>query len=548
MDDDKYQKYESERASYSNAILKSDSDKKIIVAGPGTGKSFVFQEICKNNVRAGIHDNLVLSFINELVDDLKVELHGLAEVRTLHSFAISNLPKNNNIFMGLDSIIEEDYEIINAKKIDYKKIFCNLIDSNEELKFYSKRRKYYNYFGPHCSLYALIKIFENDKNKIPKFSQILIDEFQDFNKLEAKLIDLLSDKSPILIVGDDDQSLYSFKHANPNEIRLRRNDPSYSFFQLPFCSRCTAVIIKAFNSVVEKAKENGFLKARLKKDYIYFPTFKKDRISNENPKILIKKEVFQKTVAYHFEKEIKKVVHPKQKDISILIICPLKKQIRDLVERLYQKGFSNISSPQDNANMELFDVFKMLTKDNDSNLGWRIISKYILSDRKKYEDIIRDSHSKNEEIAFKSFLEEKEVAYVKNILISLNKLNQNKEISAEEYSRLLDCFKYNHQNIILNKLKNDLEVTAIQKANVYNKISIKITTILGSKGLTSDYVFLVNFDDKYLLDKNKITDENICRYLVALTRASRKIYIFTSQKDLPIFAEWINSEFYEIIS
>ena len=72
--------------------------------------------------------------------------------------------------------------------------------------------------------------------------------------------------------------------------------------------------------------------------------------------------------------------------------------------------------------------------------------------------------------------------------------------------------------------------------------SIKITTILGSKGLSSDYVFMVNFDDKFLLEKGKITDEKICNFLVALTRARKRLFIYTSSKQVPIFVEWIGEE------
>ncbi|MGI6595429.1 MAG: 3'-5' exonuclease [Candidatus Ratteibacteria bacterium] len=70
---------------------------------------------------------------------------------------------------------------------------------------------------------------------------------------------------------------------------------------------------------------------------------------------------------------------------------------------------------------------------------------------------------------------------------------------------------------------------------------MKITTILGAKGLTSDYVFLVNFDDKYILKKDKITNESIQNFLVSLTRAKRQLHIYASQTGLPIFLRWIDN-------
>ena len=222
-----YLEYSKKCEKYLKAIVDSDYAKKVIVSGPGTGKSYLFKKISETVQENGGSRILVLSFINELIDKLAKDLYGIAgvEVSTLHSFALSQLPKSaNKFFLNIESIIEEDYEIIyEGKKVNFGKILCNLVDNGEDLEFYSRRRKYYNAFGPNCSIYALLKIFEEKKNKIPKFSQIMIDEFQDFNKLEAALIDLLSEKSPILIVGDDDQSLYSFRSVSYTHLTLPTN-------------------------------------------------------------------------------------------------------------------------------------------------------------------------------------------------------------------------------------------------------------------------------------------------------------------------------------
>jgi len=311
-DKKRYAEYEARKKVYTDAILNSDANKKVIVAGPGTGKSFLFGQICNNNCEKGKTKNLVLSFINELVDDLAKELyHQPVEVRTLHSFALKMFPKESRkLFLELGRIIEEDYKIINNKEIDFKKILCNLIERDDDLNFYSKRRKYYNLFSPDCSIYTLVKCFEENQDRVPTYSQILIDEFQDFNKLEAKLIELLSIKSPLLLVGDDDQSLYSFKYANPDIICLKNKSRDYDSFKLPFCQRCTEVIINAFHNVVDRAKENGFLKRRVNKQYEYFPSKEKDKISDENHKILVKKQVYQDALAYNIEHEIEKIFNP----------------------------------------------------------------------------------------------------------------------------------------------------------------------------------------------------------------------------------------------
>jgi DNA helicase-2/ATP-dependent DNA helicase PcrA len=52
-----------------------------------------------------------------------------------------------------------------------------------------------------------------------EYSHILVDEYQDLNKAEQSVIELLSDNADVCIVGDDDQSIYSFKYAHPEGIR-----------------------------------------------------------------------------------------------------------------------------------------------------------------------------------------------------------------------------------------------------------------------------------------------------------------------------------------
>ena len=83
--------------------------------------------------------------------------------------------------------------------------------------------------------------------------------------------------------------------------------------------------------------------------------------------------------------------------------------------------------------------------------------------------------------------------------------------------------------------------------HIYKNTPIKIVTKLGSKGLTTDYAFLVNFDDKYLLERNSegqliIRDESICNFLVTITRAKIKTYIFTGEKDLPTYLDWVGND------
>jgi superfamily I DNA/RNA helicase len=127
--------------------------------------------------------------------------------------------------------------------------------------------------------------FTENEDAIPSYPLIVVDEYQDFSLLETSFLALLSTKSKVLIAGDDDQALYDFKNASSRYIRELYADDYYENFDLPYCSRCTAVIVDAVNDVVAAAKANGNLQGRLDKPFeCYLPD--KQAESEEHPKIV----------------------------------------------------------------------------------------------------------------------------------------------------------------------------------------------------------------------------------------------------------------------
>ena len=216
----------------------------------------------------GKSNTLTLTFVNALVEDLSLELCGISNVNTLHSFALSVLSKKGThvrVFPKLSRVIAQDAQVLLQKKIDFDYLFHNREDGSEFVEFYRQRRQYYGYYGFSDIVFAAAKYFEQNKEKIPKFEQVVVDEFQDFNALEVSLIDLLAEKSPILLAGDDDQALYeSLKSASPAHIRQRYGDAKYGYigFALPYCSRCTRVVVDAANDIVSGAKKDGHIEKK----------------------------------------------------------------------------------------------------------------------------------------------------------------------------------------------------------------------------------------------------------------------------------------------
>ena len=102
-------------------------------------------------------------------------------------------------------------------------------------------------------LYRLLKA-NPDLLDAKHYSHVLVDEFQDLNKAEQSLCDLVAGDAAMTIVGDEDQSIYGYKHAHPDGIRNWLEDKSdYDDVQLVDCYRCPALAVEAANSLISWA-------------------------------------------------------------------------------------------------------------------------------------------------------------------------------------------------------------------------------------------------------------------------------------------------------
>lgn len=86
-----------------------------------------------------------------------------------------------------------------------------------------------------------------------KFNHIIVDEFQDLNKAEQVLIDYLAEDSKLFIAGDDDQSIYGFKHAHPEGIgTFDSTHPNTHDEILVDCRRCPKSIVRISKELISK--------------------------------------------------------------------------------------------------------------------------------------------------------------------------------------------------------------------------------------------------------------------------------------------------------
>lgn len=513
--------HKEERDKDVDKIKNSTHPRKVIVAGPGTGKSFLFSELIKKKRSEGKTNFLAITFIGKLGDALADDLCGLAETVTMHSFARSFFLKhciNWNYYPKMYELIKED---LNTMGIE------NFTIGDDE---YKEKTTYYKAVGDADVVYYAVQICKKYPNKIPVYDLILIDEYQDFNEIESEFVDLLAQKNEIVIVGDDDQALYEFKGSSPSFIRDKYHVDNVEFesHTLRFCSRCTEVIVKYFHDIATKFNLNHPEKNRIQKDYIcYVPDKAFD--SSINPKIHLIKNCPVGMIAYKIQSELQKLVS-EQKIKSVLVIGEGKScssLLNTVAAQLIRYGFRNVDSKVDseilNIKQNIIDAYKFLKKDEDSVLGWRILGK------PTDQTIIR-KHRKN--------------AKTLNIIITATpkKIDEISATAIESLESEIVVGQIDNKDVTKKVLIKQLKGGAYIPRPLSN-LDITVCNILNSKGLGADIVFLIGFDQGKFPAKDEITDSEIYQMLVAITRAKKRIYLInTVDKPVSNFIECINQD------
>lgn len=182
-------------------------------------------------------------------------------------------------FYILDSQEQESFfkRVLRANNYDIKNLnYKELLDSinsykergmrPQQLNINSLERKIYelyeeNRLRENCVDFGelLLSVYDILKNNpdilesyAEKFEHILVDEFQDTNELQYKWLKLLASKHKnVFAVGDDDQSIYSFRGANPKNIELFKKEFHAKLIKIEKNYRSDANILHAANAVIQ---------------------------------------------------------------------------------------------------------------------------------------------------------------------------------------------------------------------------------------------------------------------------------------------------------
>ena len=206
---------------------------KILLAGPGTGKTTSIKKIIES--KSGIASVLVISFTNATVEDLKKSLSPIGlpfeNCMTLHKFAVKyNHDKTRHVLDMLE--FGELLKIAKVTEIG----FSNLCDYLSATTFDQMIARFVSYAKANP---------EYLKDRLSKYSVLIVDEYQDFNKNEQELIDLLvGNISETYILGDDDQCIYDFKDADNTKIISLHSDAAHETIEHEHkCYRCPDIVV-----------------------------------------------------------------------------------------------------------------------------------------------------------------------------------------------------------------------------------------------------------------------------------------------------------------
>ncbi len=280
----------------------------LVMAGAGSGKTKVLTSRIANLIENGINDYniLAITFTNKAAKEMKERVNTLtnanrAFIGTFHSFGVKVIHENAEL-VGLTknfTIIDSDDEtslikkILKEKNIDSKKFSPNYIRNRisflknemltkEEMRktmntpidkivlevydAYEKALNKNNTVDFDDLLLKPVKLFMENDDILDRYQDhypyVLVDEYQDTNPVQYKLTRLISSKyRNIFVVGDMNQSIYSFRQADYRNILNFENDfKDASIIKLEKNYRSTQVILDAANSVIKNNKEKKDLK------------------------------------------------------------------------------------------------------------------------------------------------------------------------------------------------------------------------------------------------------------------------------------------------
>lgn len=263
----------------------------LVLAGAGSGKTrvIIYRALLLLELQTPPNNILILTFTKKAILEIKDRILTFLptsniHIETFHSLAYKFLKKysKNKFFkiLTVDEIINLSKKSIYYK--DIKKLFShdfimNSLSVSKEIFF-----KSYTFKKLEKKQQSIVEVFFQDLDNLKKvenfytfddllihfynllkldifpltFQYIMVDEYQDTDKVQVDILKLLSKKGNLMVVGDDYQSIYSFKGALIDNILNFYNDfPSVKTITLKRNYRSTYEIVNLSNEFSKNLKQ-----------------------------------------------------------------------------------------------------------------------------------------------------------------------------------------------------------------------------------------------------------------------------------------------------
>ena len=584
----------------------------LILAVPGSGKTTVLLNRILNLIKNhNIDPSEIISITFSKSQGIDMEKRFLAQnpefrgkitFKTIHAFCyeiVRNYMKLKNIKKTLIEGNNEFNRILILKRVYYQKNYKKLSDEEINDFFsiydYTKNKMYdfegylrKNHFISNRSLmlklynlYNEIKIQNNfmdfndllilaneyistDKKLLKalknRYKFFQIDEGQDTSTLQFEIIrKIVFPENNVFIVADDDQSIYSFRGASPeNLLNFKNIYPNSKIFFMDKNFRSTKNIIKISNKIIQGNK------IRYEKS--------SKHTTEENSQIMLFKVKNSTIQARELVKRIFEI-NPNEtigvlyrNNISSLYVAEMlrnndidffvKENKFDFYSNRILNDVKNILLfSEDTTDLEVFKriYFKLnayIKKDFITKLEYKPYNQCVLEsllDLDELNDFYLNKFTslRNDFKRLKRMKMEDKIDCILYELGYGDYLDNFNDFSNLNYNLIFDLIKYLSKDLktfdeFIEKLDNLKELL---KNASSSKSNISISTIHSSKGLEYDNVFIIDlidgeFPQKSILNSfdEKLLEEERRLFYVAMTRARKRLFLYTikERNNLPV--------------
>lgn len=304
-----------------NAAAHDPAPQVRLIAGPGSGKSFAIGERVLHLLGNGIDpaEIAVVSFTRAAARDLGFRISrychsaghpegSQVSVSTLHSLALRMLRKANLLtHYPTNPLVLDTWEVENVYDAEFGE-FAGIRSKDRRRDIRAHHEAFWstgqwgppNYIPPdppitedegkafqvyhagRSQLYACVLPGEIvrqavqqieagvlDPVELLKIKHLIVDEFQDLNRMDLQLVDQLIGGGVLAFAtGDDDQSIYSFRFAAPSGIQeFAKKYGTCSQHVLQHCFRCTPNVLAPAVSLIEAHAASGRIPKNLASVY-----------------------------------------------------------------------------------------------------------------------------------------------------------------------------------------------------------------------------------------------------------------------------------------